>query len=62
MCRDELSNAGEIGAVQLPMAAALDNLAHGRTRPVPLDPPEHGNKSGGKMSAQNPNRFPMFEL
>jgi hypothetical protein len=54
--------ADEISGVQLPMAAAHDNLVHRRTRLVPLDHPEHGNESGRKMSAQNPKRFPMFEL
>jgi hypothetical protein len=49
--------ADEISGVQLTMAAAHDNLAHRRTRLVPLDHPEHGNKSGRKMSAQNPNRM-----
>jgi hypothetical protein len=54
--------ADVINGVQISMAAAHDNLAHRRTRLAPLDHPEHGNKSGGKISAQNPNRFPMFEL
>jgi hypothetical protein len=54
--------ADEISGVQLTVAAAHNNLAHRRTRLVPLEHPEHGNESGRKMSAQNPKRFPMFEL